>query len=284
MANLAGGYMGLLTGPANIRCTSFGVNSSQEVLFYNPVLGINDAVPSGDSTKKEVPGTRTTNLKRIFRPSVINVGGSFSYPATESGIETFYDYAKNGGYIDELNFQYYCGDLIGGNGILFTDSRVNSFDFSIQAGEIANISVDIGCKKSEKVQLSTSYTDPEKLITWDVIKVVTTPEIQHVKGVSFKINNNLSPIYTAGVTGEESLYPYDLRLGIQEVTGSISFYLKQGQVFIPTTKSDPDTIEITCPGLTMKANIFFQTTQAEGATGPVVCELPFVGVGNIFDA
>ena len=287
MADLAAGYMGVLVTPdINIRCTSFSLNSSQDLHFYNPVLGINDTLPSGDSTKGETPGTRQPNLRNIFRPGVVAVGGSFSYPATTSAIATFFDVAKSGDYLNNdkasvTKFQYYCktGD---NNTTQFTGCRINNFEFNAQAGEVVNISLDMGALDLSFSTLEETYIVPEKIITWDTVIVSTTPTLNHIRGVSFKINNNLSPIYTAGATDDTTLFPSDLRLGIQEVSGSVSFYLKQGQAFIPTKKGTADTINISCEGMNINATVFFQTTKAEGVVGPIICELPFVGVGNIF--
>ena len=264
--DLQSGYMGLLTKPSKVRCTSFSVNNSQDILFYNPVYGIDRGSAAGNK------------IRRLFRPSVGAITGSFSFPATESAATEYLNYAQSGGFIDEIGFQYFC---TGNNFTSFKHCRVNGFEVNAQAGEVVNITVDIGAKDLEFKDSTETYINSQKLITWD--KVTVTSPYDPIRAVTLKINNNLAPVYTAGDPGGScNLLPNDLRLGIQELSGSISVYLRKGQAFIPTTQPQADSLGISFPGFDITAKVFYRTTQSEGMIGPAVCEIPFTGVDSLY--
>lgn len=288
--NVLPGYTGLMSvGGRKIRCTSFGLNTTQDAQFFNHVIGLNDTIPSGNTTKGESVGTVNTQ-RRIWRPSVIRLGGSLSFPATENSASAFFDEAVSGTYIPTLTYQYYCkdGGTGGSNGqISFTECRVNGYDVNIQAGDILNITVDIAAKNAtQEGSAGLSYITAEKMVTWDKVTISSDPSFTQIRGFSMKINNNIQNIYTCGTgSGENAgLLPADLRIGMQEVTGSISCYLDQGQRFIPTQTSTVNSINfIAAGGLSIKMNVVFYTSQVEGMVGPIVCEIPFTGVGRTFN-
>lgn len=280
------GYTGILSADSKtVRCTSFSLNTQQEAQFFNHVIGLNDTIPSGSTTKGESIGTRQTQ-RRIWRPSVISLGGSLSFPATENTTNTFFTKAQDGSYIQDLTYQYYVCPTDYQNGITFRECRINGYDLNVQAGDILNITVDIASKDAESINSNFSHITSEKLITWDKVIVSTKPEIKYIKGFTMKINNNIQHIYTARKSDEQNSYkgllPYDLRIGMQEVTGSVSCYLEQGQRFIPLDTSKPSTINFSAPGLAFKMDVVFYTSQLEGIVGPIVCEIPYTGVGKTF--
>jgi hypothetical protein len=278
------GFTGILNvGGTLIRCTSFGANTTQDAQFFNHVIGLNDTIPGNNATKGESVGSRQIQ-RYIWRPSVIGLGGSMSFPATEYHISTMFQEAKNGSYIPSLKYVYYCSSS-GNNTIEFKECRVNGYDLSIQAGDILNITVDIAAKDAIESNSNAPSTTSEKFITWDKCAVTATG-LTDIRGFSFKINNNIQVIYTNQASGSQSTYtsllPYDLRIGMQEVTGTVSVYLQQGQRFIPSQLAQTSLVTFIAPGLTVSMNVVYFTSQLEGVVGPVVCDLPFTGVGMVF--
>ena len=279
------GYMGIARiGSHTIRCTSFDVNPNQSSSFYDHVIGINDTVPSTSATKGEALHTRKTQ-KRIWRPSVIEVSGGMAFPATVAGgggtaVLDVFSLAAYADYFD-LDFWYYCNI-----GKSFKNCRINTFGFDISAGGILNINlsvlgmniIDSGFEPMKKVS--------EKLVTWDTVKITVDnySPIENVliTGFNFEINNNLSNIYTNGPISPGSLKPHDIRAGMQSVSGSIRIFLDQGQEFIPINAIDYSEIKIESPVLNTTIHAVFQSNQMSGSVGPIITELPFVGVDKYF--
>ena len=281
------GYMGLAkVGSTTIRCTSFSVNTTQDLSFYNHVIGLRDTVPSGNATKGE--GSATQIQRKIWRPSPISIGGGIGFPATETSLSTIFDLAKRADYFDTV-FKYHCaGEGDSNNPRTFKDCRINSFDLSVTAGDIVNVSMDVLCKKLTIAGSSSVYTVPQKLLTWDKIKVTADSITDYlIQGFSLKINNNLQNIYTTTATttysetSPESLLPTDIRVGMQEVTGSLSVYLASGQRFI-TGGSTVININFSSSSLSFRITAVYKPSQLEGAVGPIITQVPFVGVDTYF--
>lgn len=293
MANsVRAGFMGLADlGGTLVRCTSFSVNPNQDVLFYNHVIGLRDTVPTDNATKGEIPnGSIDVNIQRkIWRPSPISIAGGVSFPATETSLKNLFALARYANYFD-IDFTYYCPVGISGefNARIFENCRINGFDFSVAAGDIVNINMDVVAKNVENADQTISYETPEKFITWDKAHTVVTSapfnvDDMLISGLDFKINNNIQTIYTNGTTSTtESLLPYDLRVGMQEVSGNLTVYMDSGLEFIPINVSEPAIISVALPNLTLRMTVVFKSNQMEGVVGPIVTQLPFVCVDYSF--
>ncbi len=274
---LCPGYIGVAqVGAQIIRCSDFSVNPSQTVLFYDHTIGLNDTVPADSKTKGEEIGFRQIQ-KRIARPSPISIQGGFSFPATSlSGGNNFqflFNNAKFGNYFN-LFFQYHRGG--GQNGRTFSNCRVNQFSFSIVAGDILNIKVEIFAKDMSEFGSVASYVEAEKLITWDMVDVTSSDVFtaSGIAGIDFTINNNLKNIYTNFGT---SFLPTDIRIGMQEVSGSVSVYNLPGNTFI-SSGTLSTTIGVSAPGFNTQLNVMLFPQQAAGSIGAVITKVPFVGV------
>jgi len=166
-------------------------------------------------------------------------------------------------------------------------------DFNITAGDVLNVSIDVLAKSMSGPTSGTiSYTTPEKLITWDKVSVEVSGGyfLTKIQGFSLSINNNAAYIYTGkpngsgSATDKESLFPYDIRLGTQEVSGSVMVYLDQGEEFIPIVLANPYTIKFILPGLTITMPVVFNSQNLAGVVGPVITTIPFVGVDKALGA
>lgn len=282
------GYIGLvksLGDVENIRCTSFSVGPKQSMLFYNHVIGLRDDNYIGNETKGPMPeeGTSTPNVQRkICRPSTFIASGGINLPLTEDNFQGIYDYARSAAAFD-MDFVYYCG-----GGRSFKECRINSFDFNATAGEIVTIGLDIMSKSVEDQSTSVSYEEAKKLVTWDMVSVsvtigssLFTIDPTMINALSFKINNNVNPIYVTGGNSYYPLGPVDLRVGMQEVSGVISVYLSEGQNLIPIDET-AGSLEVDMGAIgSFSSPIAFEACNPEGSIGPVVISLPFVGVDSL---
>jgi len=289
------GYQGIaVVGGDYYRCNDFSLNVQQDVLFYNHTIGLNDTIPTDSATKGEEVGTIQTQRKYL-RPSPVGMQGGFSFPAAiqddagELNFKTIFDYAKYGNYFD-IDFHHYCNV-----GRTFINCRVNTFNFSITSSDIITIAVDVLAGQMTNNDSHLSYIRPQKLVTWDLIDISISGDAGTLAGIKdgiqsfeFNINNNAAYIYTArpfpakAVTDIENLWPYDIRLGMQEVTGSITVYLKQGIDFITTT-TGPAIISLSCGGyFSTDINVVFKPREMPGTVGAYVLTIPFVGIDKAF--
>ena len=288
MASICPGFMGVAEIDGNtIRCTDFNINPTQDFIFYDHVIGLNDTVPTDSSTKGEAVGVIQTQ-KRIGRPSVASIAGGFSFPATvstsaDSNFEPIFNHAKYGTYFD-IRFQYTRGATPISRS--FTECRINQFTFSVTAGDMINISADVMAKGMDDtawIEVDV-YQTPEKFITWDKVTISATglPSYVASQALEFSVNNNVTPIYTSTPNNPTSDFlPRDLRVGMQEVTGSITLYSAQGNGFLNelTTES---VISLSTTGFSTPINVVFKPVQMSGVTGPIVVQIPFVGVDKAF--
>jgi len=273
------GFQGLaVIGSQNIRCSSFGVNPNQETLFYKHVIGLNDTIPTDTATKGEAVGIIQAQ-QVMWRPSPLSISGGFSYPAcytsaTSGNISDLFGYAKYGN-IFNIDYSFYCNKKR-----TFTGCRVNTWTLSASAGDIVQITADVLAKSITESSSSTSYTTMEKFLTWDKIGITvagfTNPKIL---AFDLTINNNAQNIYVSSSTtsGFVANRPFDIRLGTQEVSGTITFYLKQPEIEL-TASSAVSVITLTLPGQTITIQAVLRNEQVEGKVGPIVTAIPFVGV------
>jgi len=278
------GFPGIAeVGGRNIRCSSFSMNPNQETLFYNHVIGLNDTVPTDTTTKGEAVGVIQPQ-RFIWRPSPLGITGWFSYPAcynnaTSGNILTLFEHAKRGTYFD-FNYSFYCNKRR-----VFTGCRINTWTLSMTQGDIVQISTDIYCKKEVEDSTTSNYTTVEKFVTWDKANVSVAGLTDPIQSFELTINNGAKYIYvnnssTAGVTAN---HPADIRLGMQEVSGNITFYLKQPEIFLDAT-TGITPITVTLPGLVINITAVLRNDQVEGVVGPIVTTIPFVGVDKALGA
>jgi len=124
---------------------------------------------------------------------------------------------------------------------------------------------------------------PEKVITYEKVSISNTG-FDNIMGFSFDINNSAEPIYTNdSTTGPLSpsnkFLPYDIRLGMQAVTGEITIYLYDGMPFI---SGDPVTITVSVADWSTTMKIIYLSNKITGQTKAVTTTIPFVGVDKVF--
>jgi hypothetical protein len=257
MANVSAGYMGSASiGTAKVLFSSCSINPTQDILFYDHTQGIIENLD---------------NQGMIFRPSVWGGAGSITFTLTEDSLDSVFAYVKSGDFFD-TTIRYNCNSA----GRKYKNCKINSFNFSCQAGDVATSTIDILAMDVED-DVGTSLGEIKKLLTWDKI---TVGEEKGIAGFNFKINNNANYIYTNNSNNPGTLGPTDIRLGIRKMDGSISYYVEKGDTFISTTAAQT-TLSVSAGNFSTTLYIINKPSQFEGQVGPMICTVPFVGVGKM---
>jgi len=268
------------------RCTEFSVNVKQEPLFYDHIIGLRDTIPTSIYDIKgdeDDYGEGPSNLQKIlWRPGVKICQGGFSFPWTDDNLGLLWKEAITGASFD-MNFQYAC-DLARE----FTGCKVNSFNFKVASGDIVSSTLDIMAIHEDMADYSKETIDtPAKILTWDSVSI-TSDVIDSVDIVNFDftINNNCMPIYTAGNnvgnsdTGSgDPLEAKEIRVGMQQLTGSISFYNLDSLAYLDDISS-PTSINVNVGGFSFELTVVFKPMEQSASVGPVIRVLPFVGVDH----
>jgi hypothetical protein len=180
----------------------------------------------------------------------IEIGGSISGPVTETFLAGANNVIQWGcgrddsgdacGGLDarDIHLYYYCN-----RDRLFENLFVNSLNFSVSAGEVAQFSIDV---VGASIDTGTSgwgtsppphFTDAEKLLTWDKVNVTIVagtgdpinndlPGAGELADIAFSnfeftVNNNVETVYGLG---QANLLPFDIVPGIRQISGSLSVY------------------------------------------------------------
>ena len=275
MANIYQGYIGIAKiGSSQIRCTAFNVNPQQEILWYDHIVGLRDQLATGLDTKGIIDESDNPNVlqKTFFRPGVQIVQGTMDFPLTDRISDHVFELAKTAKNFT-LDFDYYCDASR-----RFLNCRVNSYTFSITAGDIATVSLDImgtGMVETTSSRLVGDYDEPEKLVTWDAVDIDvssgdTGEQWDKLSSFDMTINNNVRPIYTSGANraNEKNLFPLELRVGMQHVTGTLVKYNKE---YITKSVYGTVDIDVSYPdGVAFDMRTVFKPMTAEGRTGPIL--------------
>lgn len=267
-----------------IRCTDYNLKLTQEASFYDHIIGLRDTIPTDILGAKGDSGTTGSagNEQKIFwRATTKIVEGTVSYPLAELSANAFYDAAYTGDWLSDVNVYYSCE-----TGKTFNLCKVNTYSFNATAGEGANISVGLMGAYVEDAGAPPIYDTPEKLITFDEIEIIGTGADDRIVSFEFNINNNCMPIYTAGTNlgvggvtgGISNLVVNDIRVGMQTLSGSITFYNDAGPADDFVETDTPVTIGITAGTFSATLNVLLWYPERQGATSAYVRTVTFGGV------
>jgi hypothetical protein len=275
IGNINPGFLGIADiGTKRIRCNDFNVNLKQEALFYDHTIGLRDNIPTYLFEGKGDTG-QLNPQKIIWRPGVKICQGGIGFYMDEDNVSTLFDEAKRGSDFD-MSFTYTCNDIKRN----FYGCKVNNYTFSVTASDIATVSADIMAMDMEDSTGIDLYTEERKIVTWDDIKVIVdgVGDIP-IQSITFSVNNNCMPIYTAGANNDNSLSPLKIRVGMQEITGTISYYNKGDSLKFFEDVISPSTINITSSdGYSVNLNVIFKPQERAGSVSAVISPLAFVGV------
>jgi len=268
------GYLGYaVVNGLKVRCTDFNVKMVQNVLFYDHIIGLRDSVPTSILGSKG--DNASWNEQKIFyRPGTKIVEGSVSFPLLETSASAFYIDACKG---NDINVDLFYGCHSGKE---FKRCKVNTYSFTATAGEGGTVTASImgiDVEDGEDVEI---YDTAEKIITWDEIKISGAGANTGIVSLDFTINNNCIPIYTAGNNISTPLLAKEIRVGMQAVTGSISFYNEIGPEDGFVESEEPRTITVKAGIFSATLTVLYQYPERSGQVPAYVRTIPFVGVGR----
>ena len=317
MANPSAGFIGIAHLQATtgvladlyLRCSDMNITPTQKALYYDHVIGLRDTIPSNSDTKGEITNSSLAinTQKKFWRASTIKYSGSLTYPAIVyddcSGCQTntlqkVFDIAKYGTYFN-ITLYYNC-DNDNGNlkGRKFTDCRIDNYSFTSTVGDVITINIEVVASDVVDTQMSVSdaiYSNIERFITWETMNLtvsggggVSAPvdpgfsiPSDLIQSFDFNVANNINIIYT-----QEKLKPKDLRVGMQEVTGSLVLYNKKGTNIMPyDTLISPFYINVqTVCSFDETIRCVFEPSSIPGSTTTILSTIPFSGVDKALGA
>lgn len=229
----------------------------------------------------------------------VDISGSVSGPVTEGfaagGAGSIWQWAtrRTGcGGLDtkEVKIGYFCGSATTGSGnseVTVPSMYVNSVNFSVAAGDIANFSIDvIGAEASTfgVAQLPVTSGNVEKLITWDAVGLTAANlTTDFVQNFDFTVANNIEVVYA--INDSADYFPFDLVPGVRNVSGTITIYniVNPGGAdsyddFDATTPINELTFSIGPSDFTFKG--VYHRVEPTAGVGPIVSSIGFTGVGH----
>ena len=265
-----------------VRCTDFNVNVSQELKVYNHIIGLRDSIPTSMfNDKKDDAKQNPQNI--MYRAGIKACDGNISFPITNvSGSSLFVEAVKADDFT--LDFDYTCNKYR-----QYKPCKVNTYSLSATAGEVPRVTAGIKAVKLTQDATGTynMYNVDEKLLTWDAIAI--TGLSGNILSFQIDINNNCTPIYTAGtnMTTGDNLWPLKIRVGLQQVSGYFTFYWPSGltpDLYIEDILNIPLIVNIDMGGIfKIKLNIIFPYPEISGKLDAMIRTYKFVGVDKAID-
>jgi hypothetical protein len=175
--------------------------------------------------------------RKFWRPGVKKTSGTITFFPTIELLKEVFDIAKYGKTFVITN--YYSKKSVFRE---YTGCKINTMDFSVVAGEDTIISLNIIAERvKEYTGEAPSYTETKKIINYGIVDLTTEHKYFYglsgqknnleIQSFNFSINNSCKAIYTAQKNINEDvedisnrLDPKEIRNGIQEVSGSITYY------------------------------------------------------------
>jgi hypothetical protein len=233
LRNVNAGYRGILelgSTPLRVRFSDATVTAKQVIEAPDLVMGDWD--------------------RNAYVYGKVEVGGSISGPVTEKFLSSNSifewgcgrDTSECGALTaNDVKLYYYCN-----KSRLFEDMYVNSLNFSVSAGDVAQFSIDVvGAKVGDDggwgEDTPYHFTEPEKLITWDKINLTITdpgetdnssssessdsPSSVIFSNFDFTVSNNVETVYGLG---QNNLLPFDIVPGLRHISGTLSAFNAPG--------------------------------------------------------
>lgn len=273
-----------------IPTTSMNSAIENNISFYEHTVGLQDTNFTGDQTKGPNPnpdlsGGYNQIQRKIFRysPSIVKgkMSGPISSNDTTINVKNLIEHAIKGTEITTMDFIYFSSPSGSGTneGHQMLNSLIESLTINISSGEVANFDANIISKSMvDTPSFTTQSSVCSKLLTWDKCSIISSL-VGDIQNFSIVIKNNVIPIYVSGSTVPTNNYygPYALRLGMQEVTGTIGTY-----GFNTWNNANADILTFKLGNNEWKLNIRYNPTasNATGSNEPYVSSTPYTGVAD----
>ena len=273
-----------------IRCNDISINLEQDTQFYNHTIGLLDTIETSGATKGEISGEISGGItyanvnaqKILWRPGVKIIRGSLSFPVDDVNFGAIFDMVALGKWF-VLEISYHCKSFR-----TYSECRVNSCSISASAGDVVQMTIEIVGRNMvdaiTNTNMSIPFSDTKRLLTWDKFGVSMTniTEESIIHSFEMSINNNCIPIYTSGYNKSGSLFPRDIRIGIQEVTGSVTFYGRGTTGNQLSNDTVLDTINLSVASWVKKIDCLYKPIQRSSSMTAPLQTLGFIGVNKVF--
>ena len=260
----------------NLLCSSMSSSIDQKVLFFDHIMGLKDTFSnSGTSTgvsKKSSSSTNSTQ-KKIYRYSPAIAKASISGPVPDRGFQSIVNAAINGSDIS-VTLVFWAS---GAANVTLTEAKISNLTITLKAGDIAQYSMEIVSGKYSNGVTSSSPVNCQKLLTWDTCTVDSDISDDDIESFSVTINNPVIPIYTTKWTNDAEtggMMPQKLRIGIQEVSGSIGVYGN------PTIDQNAGSITFGLNSFSKTIKVVYVQPKDEGNSGIYIKHVSFYGVND----
>ena len=172
-------------------------------------------------------------VKHAFNYGKVEIAGNLTGPVADNHGTVFqaaWDRTADGDVMTTANLVIDIAYYKGG-GRTFNNCSINTYQITVNAGEVATFSIDFfgaatGVATGVSSYVGTITPTCHKLITWDRCTMDCSPAISadsFYSTYTVTVNNNLQRVYKVGL-GTETLYPAAVMAGFRDVTGTISVY------------------------------------------------------------
>ena len=275
------GYLGTAKiGDVTYRCSDISLIPTQDLLFYDHVMGLKDIVEGSDTKGASEEDDYINKQKILWRGSTIKYEGGISFPVAVSGscsnvssnLIPLFLAAKHATEFDIAITQSCLSAR------LFKNCKINSLSIQATAGDVVTANANIVAMDAEDIDPGDLFQDNQKLITWDQVVLDGGGgfDNEQIDAFSMDINNNINTIYTHG-----SLKPRELRVGMQEVKGTVTLYNKHGTLILPLEGGDIE-MNLKIFDLNTPIHCVLQPSAINGTISSLFSVIPFTGVDRVF--
>jgi len=261
-----------------VMCSSMNSVLEQKPLFYDHILGLRDKLTKTGNVTTKGPSDADGLLnvqKRTYRYSPGLAKASISGPVPSEGFQRILNKAVHG---DEINvvMTFYKTDA---PQVTVSKAIIASLSIDVKAGEVVSFSMEIvGASYIFSEGQASVMAECAKLLTWDRCIISATPITHGISSFSISINNPPIPIYTTKWTQDvesNGMMPQKIRIGIQEVTGSIGVYGAD-----PIDAPSTGTVSFDLNGSGKKIQALFVQPKDDASTGQYIRTVTFTGVSD----
>ena len=246
-------YMGALNMfGSQFLCTNMSATTEKVPRFYDHIVGLKDqnysTTVNGISNKGPYSpltaggGGYDQVQKKYWRYPPAICKASVAGPCTEDGVGQLMEYAIKCNPFDPAMTFWNSGTRQSMTGAL-----ISNLSITMRAGDVTSFSMEMVSTTMTEDTNSPTANDCVKLLTWDVCSVsIGGSGAYNLSEFTITINNPIIPIFTANLD-----VPKTLRVGTQEVTGTISSYgsaVSGTQILFSLGASNTYTIDVVFAG------------------------------------
>lgn len=270
----------------NVLCTSMSASLEQKVQFYDHIVGVQDKINSGSAGSATTKGPSPTAAggggsvlvqKKTYRytPALAKARMECPIMGDNSGSDEFKDILNKAisGEDVEAVLTFWKS---GASKISVKKAKITTFTLSLKAGDVATFSCELVGAEYKSETGSSSPIDCTKLVTWDKCSVSGDVSAQ-ISSLDLTISNPPVPIYTAQWSDANDasggLMPQKIRLGVQEVSGTLSLLEN-------VSLSGPGELKFNVNGIQKTIKVVFLPPTDQANSGQYIQTINFVGAND----